>query len=406
MSYSLLPQTARSKLRHSGLHALWLYTVTSQLSLGMQQVILGWVILELTNTSSMVGVVFALRSAPNLIIGFVAGALTDRIDRRLVLRITNWMMALLSVAIATVIWVEFVEVWHVLIYGSLIGTLRAFEATARQAYVYDLMGPGQAVRGLALNATAQRLGGMLGSLIAGVALQWWGPSAAFGIMGLCYSLGSSALYLLKYRGASAPITTEPLWQNIKTYRQALRNNPILRSLILSTATAEILGFSHQVLIPVIAKDILLIGASGLGLLTAFRFIGGVLGALLFTFIGKVGHQGILLLIVLSLFGVGILGLSQVTQFYFAILCVMGINIMASSTDILHQSLLQIHVPNTQRGRAMGSWVVGTGAAPIGHIEIGYMAGITSVSSTLLIHGLGLTALPFVILWLMPQLRKL
>jgi hypothetical protein len=141
-------------------------------------------------------------------------------------------------------------------------------------------------------------------------------------------------------------------------------------------------------------------------MTAFRFFGGVLGALWLTVIRRISSQGILLLIVLALFGIGQIGLSQVTQLWLALVCIIGINVMASATDILHQVLLQTHVPNTQRGRAIGAWIVGTGAAPFGALEIGYLAGITSVSAALLINGFALFALPLCLLWLMPQLRRL
>ena len=69
-------------LRDTDMQVLWLATLTYHLGLGMQQVLLGWVVLALTNSEGMVGVVFAVRSAPNLVVGFAAGALTDRYDRR------------------------------------------------------------------------------------------------------------------------------------------------------------------------------------------------------------------------------------------------------------------------------------------------------------------------------------
>jgi MFS family permease len=385
---------------------LWLATATNQISVGMQQVILGWIVLELTNSSGMVGLAFALRSAPNLVVGFAAGALTDRLDRRTIMRLAVWTMGVLSLVMAAATWSGYLEVWHVLAYATLIGILRSFEATARQAYVYDLVGTQNALKGIASNAIAQRLGGVLGALVAGAALEWRGASTAFLATGLCYGLGGLMLNTLRHRGLSAPTTLEPLWENVKTYSQALRTNPILLSLMLSTAASEILGFSHQTLLPVLAKDIIQVGAAGLGLLTAFRFVGGLLGAMGLAAWRQSSHQGILLLVVLAWFGLGVAALSQVTQLWLAIACVVGINIMASATDILHQALLQYHVPNTQRGRAIGSWVVGTGAAPIGHLEIGYLAAVTSVSAALMVNGIALMALPLVFWWAIPRLRRL
>jgi len=193
---------------------------------------------------------------------------------------------------------------------------------------------------------------------------------------------------------------------VTTYVRELRSNPTLQSLILSTAMVEIIGFSHQTLLPVLARDTLHIGAAGLGVITAFRFVGGVIGALWLSTVRQLSSQGIRLLIVLALFGVGQICLSQVTHLWWAVVGIIGINIMASATDILHQSLLQMHVPNTQRGRAIGSWIVGTGVAPLGHLQIGYLASVTSVSAALLLNGFALLALPLGLVWLMPQLRRL
>jgi sugar phosphate permease len=181
---------------------------------------------------------------------------------------------------------------------------------------------------------------------------------------------------------------------------------VLRHLIISTAAAEILGFSHQVMLPVLVKDVLHADAASLGVLTAFRFIGGTFGVMVLAVLGPLSRQGAMLLVILGLFGAGQMLLSQVTQLWIAAVCVAWINVMASVTDVLHQSLLQAHVANAQRGRAMGSWVVGTGAAPLGHVEIGYLASVTHVSTALLCHGAALAVLPLLMLWLMPHLRRL
>lgn len=385
---------------------LWWSTAVSQLSFGMQQVVLGWVVLAMTDSSAMVGLAFALRMAPNLVVGFAAGAISDRLDRRTLMRLTTIGMGLFALGMAWGSWRDALHVGHVLSYAAAMGVLRAVETTARQAYVYDLIGLQGAVQGLAFNAIAQRIGGAIGALIAGGALASGGASAAFVAIGLSFGLGTIPLCLLRSRGLAAPVVPEPLRQNVLTYIRELRSNPILRSLILSTAVVEMIGFSHQTLLPVLTRDTLHVGAAGLGVITAFRFVGGLLGALWLTIVRRTSSQGTRLLTVLALFGIGQIGLSQVTQLWLAAVCIIGINVMASATDILHQVLLQTHVPNTQRGRAIGSWIVGTGAAPLGHLEIGYLAGITSVSAALLVNGFALLALPLCLLWLMPPLRRL
>ncbi len=398
--------TLSRHIRVPGLRILWLATATNQLSFGMQQVILGWVVLALTDASEMVGVAFALRSAPNLVVGFAAGAITDRLDRRTLMRLTVLGMALLTLGMACGAWLDRLAVWHLLVYATVLGALRSFEMTARQAYVYDVVGAKDAMQGLALNTMAQRIGGALGALVAGATLQWWGISAAFLVTSLCYIAASVLLYALHERGDAAPATAEPLWQNMRNYVQALRANQVMRSLMISTAAVEVLGFSNQTLMPVLVKEVLQADAASLGVLTAFRFIGGLLGATCLTAVGRLPHPGVLLLAALALFGGTEMLLGQATQLWLVLLCITGISIMASVTDILHQALLQKHVANAQRGRAMGSWIVGTGAAPIGHLEIGYLAGATTVSMALFLHGLALVSLPLLLMVCLPQLRRL
>src|SRR5712692_3352098 len=154
------------------LHIPWLpgimgATLSSQIGVGMQQVLLGWLVLSMTDSSSMVVVLFAVRSAPNLLVGFVAGVITDRLDRRMLMRLTVCGMALVSWFIAWLWWMGHLPIWQLLLCAGLFGLLQAFEATARQAYTCDVIGVSGAVQGLALLSLAQRLGGVLGSLLAG-----------------------------------------------------------------------------------------------------------------------------------------------------------------------------------------------------------------------------------------------
>jgi MFS family permease len=393
-------------LHTPGFPVLWSATLCGQVGVGMQQVLLGWLVLAMTDSSSMVGVLFAVRSLPNLLVGFAAGALTDRLDRRLLMRVTVCGMALVSWFITWLLWTGQMSLWQLLLCAGFFGLLQAFESTARQAYTCDVMGLSGAVQGLALLFLAQRLGGVLGSLLAGATLQWWGTDVSFLVMGLSYGGGAAALWTLRYRGAAAPRMKESMWHNVVAYAQELRTNRLMQSLMLSTAGAELLGFSHQVALPILAKDVLHSGAAGLGILTAARSLGGVVGSVLLTILSPMRHRGALLLATLVFFGGGQVVLAYAPYFWLAVGCVMFINIMAVATDILHMALLQQSVANEQRGRAMGAWVVGLGTAPVGHLEIGYLVGVAGARLALLLNGVALIVLAGVFALCLPRLRRL
>jgi hypothetical protein len=225
-------------------------------------------------------------------------------------------------------------------------------------------------------------------------------------MSIGYSCGALILYLLRHAGESAPLDRESMVENIVNYFRALRSNRVMLSLMISTAGVEVLGFSHQVMLPILALNVLEVGAGGLGVLTAFRFVGGTLGVALVAALGQITRRGLFLLVAVVFFGLGQVLLGQSVNFWMALTFVTLVNVMAAITDVLHQGLLQLSVSNEQRGRAMGSWIVGIGTAPVGQLQIGYLAEVTSSRVALLVNGVGLAALAVIMGVLMPRLRRL
>ena len=392
-------------LAYADFRVLWLSTTSHQLGQGMQQVLLGWLVFEMTGSGGMVGAIYAARSAPNLVVGLAAGPIADRVDRRTMLRASVWGMGAVALAMALLLGTGQLLVWHLVIGAILLGTLQAFYTISRQVYVYDVVGAGGAINGIAMINLAQRVGQVMGSLAGGVLIAWE-PALSALVMGVSYIFGALILYRLRQAGDSAPPTREPLKENLANYFRSLRNNRVMLSLMISTAAAEMLGFSHQVMLPILAKEVLQVGPVGLGILTAFRFVGGAVGVLVLTLLGEVRHRGTILLVALALFGVGEVLLGQAPNYVMAVVFVTMINSMAAVTDVLHQSLLQLSVSNEQRGRAMGSWIVGIGTAPVGQLEVGYLAELTNARIALLVNGLALATLALVMAVSMPRLRQL
>ena len=393
-------------LRYPDFRVLWLSTVANQLGWGMQQVLLGWLIFDMTGSGGMVGTIFAVRSLPNLVIGMAAGSITDRFDRRLIMRLSCAALMLISLAVAWLQFAGLLTVGPLLLATFLMGSAQAFYMTARQVYVYDIVGANQAINGIALVSLAQWVGGIIGSLLTGGLIAWKGPGAAFLVMGLTYSLGILVMFQLKHAGSSAPESREPILENLLNYFRALKNNRTMLTLMISTSGAEILGFSHQVMLPILASEVLGVGSVGLGLLTAFRFFGSALGVFAVAGLERLHRRGLLLLGVIVMFGLGQILLGQSPIFWVAVVFVVLINLMASATDILHHTLLQLSVSNAERGRAMGSWIVGIGTAPVGQLEVGYLAESTSARVALLVNGVALVTLALVMGVLMPRLRRL
>jgi len=399
-------QNLISALRYADLRTLIISTFANQFGQGTSHVIIGWIVLDMTGSVALLGVAFAVRSAPNLVVGLTCGPITDRYDRRMLMKIAVLGLMLTSLTLSFLVFIDLIRIWSLLGGVFSLGAFQAMYMTARQAYVYDVVGASRALSGLALIGLAQRIGQLFGALLAGYTIVFIGSSGPFLAMGIGYLIGLSCIFLLVHVGESAPLQQETILENLINYFKALKSNRLLLSLMISTAGAEILGFSHQVILPILALEVLGVGAEGLGLLNSSRFVGASIGIAGLAFLGNVKRPGMLLLSTLFLFGISQILLGYAETFWLAFALVALVNIMATMSDVLHQTLLQLSVSNEQRGRAMGSWVIGIGTAPIGQLEMGTLADSTSSKTALLINGAALAALALLMSVLLPKLRKL
>jgi MFS family permease len=395
-----------SVLRYRDFRFLWLSALLTQLAVAGELVTLSWLVLQRTDSPLMVGLALGVRMAPQFFVGVPAGSVVDRFDRRLLMRLLIFSLALVTGLLGLLLLLNVAAFWHILALVFVTGGLRVLHQAARQSFAYDIVGKEQAIRGLAMITLAQRLGMLGGSLLAGFVLQNFGPDAAFLILAIIYSIAGLFLLPIKWPGQAAPEKSASLASNILEHlREFQRNRTLLTLAVLASAT-ELLGFSHQVLLPSIARDVLGLDASGFGLLHAFRSVGGVLGILVIYALSETRRKGLLLLGVLTIFGLAVMSLGWAQTFIVVVLIVIVINVMSTMTDVLNQSLMQLSVPNQMRGRAMGSWALALGTAPVGQVQVGALASFAGISAALVANGLGLVMLAGLSALFVKKLRRL
>jgi len=188
---------------------------------------------------------------------------------------------------------------------------------------------------------------------------------------------------------------------------AVRRERTLLVLMMLTAGAEILGFSHQTLLPSLARDVLHSGPEGLGVLNAARSVGGIVGLALASTRGAAG--GALFVTVLVGFGASLIVLGAIPYvlgFGGVLLVLTVVNAAGALADLLAQSLLQLSVPSRLRGRAGGAWVLAIGLAPVGQLQIGALASLFGVSVALGTSGLALVTLAGTTALLFPRVKRI
>jgi hypothetical protein len=247
----------------------------------------------------------------------------------------------------------------------------------------------------------------VGSLGAGAVIAHFGPGAAYLAVALCHLAGAATLLGATARERTGPAEDASLWRSMVAFVELVRRDPVLLGLMALTAGAEVLGFSHQALLPSLARDVLRSGPEGLGVLNAARAVGGIVG-LVASMQGRAQSGGALFLLVLGAFGISLVGLGLapfVVGFAGVALVLIAANAAGALADLLAQSLLQLRVPEHLRGRAGGAWVVAIGLAPLGQLQIGALASLLGVSAALGASGLALAALAGATAMWLPRLRR-
>ncbi len=404
------PPTGRASwatsFRYRDFRLFWGATLMQSLAMGMEHVALGWLVLEMTNSAFMVGVAAAARMAPFFFLGIVSGAIADRVDRRTCLRLASLAAGIIALITALMLLTETARVWHIILLACAAGAAFSFTMTIRQSYTYDIVGPQHALNGLALGGMAQRAGAVVGAPIAGLVIGATGVGEQYLVIAAAYVLAGLSLFTLRDVGQAAPSQRDSVWQNLTGYIRLLRENRTLMILMLLTSITEVFGFTHQTLLPVFARDVLDVGPEGLGYMTAVRQGGGVLGLILLANLGDTKYKGLLMFGAATGFGLGQMAFS-VNDNLFVFLAVLAfINGCASMADTLYKTLMQASVTNDQRGRAMGSWVLSIGSAPIGHLSVGAMAAGLGAPGALLINGSVLLAASLSAAIGAPRIRRL
>jgi len=391
---------------HRDFRCLSLGVFFHTLSMVGEQVVLGWFILELTDSAVMVGVALGLRNLPLLLVGIPAGVVADRGDRVRLLRISGVAMAVVTAALGLLVAFRIAEVWPMLVLTFVTGCCRALHQTARQSYAHDIAGADGLVHALALVALTSRVGGLFGSLLIGFLIARHGSAVAYLAVAVGYLASAAAMLPARANGRSSAADAGSVRADVFDFLTTIRRDRVLLHLMSLTALAEVLGFSHQALLPSLARDVLRVGPGGLGVMTAARQVGGLAGIALTSRLGAARSFGPLFLGALIAFGASLVALGFAPSFAVVLLILVGANALGAATDVLAQTLIQLAVPSGLRGRAGGAWVVSIGMAPLGQFQIGALASLFGVSAALGVNGLALMAVGAAAALLVPRLRKL
>lgn len=369
---------------------LWLGAFTSTTGTFVQMVALSWLVLDLTDSAFYLGLTSFLGELPVLLFTLVGGAVADRIDRRKLLVSSQYVQMTCAFILTALVLLGVIQVNSILLLVFLAGTAQAFGGPAYQALIPGLVDRQDMPNAIALNSIQFNLARVVGPLLAAVALAWVGAALCFALNGLSFVAVVITLYLIQARFVPQR-TDESILRGIRNGLAFVRSKGPLWQLSVLGFISTFCGIPVITLLPVFARDIFDLGASGYSTMMAASGAGSIAGALLYAGASHIERRGLLTLWVqLGLaFFLTVFALSRSLALSYICLFLGGICLMTLFASIT--SLVQLATTEEMRGRVMSIFMLAfRGGMPLGSLAAGYLAVRLTPTSTLLL-GAGILA---------------
>ena len=351
----------------------------------MQQVAQDWLVLRLTNEPLPLGITTALQFTPILALGAWAGVVADRLDKRRLLLATQAAMAALALVLGVLTATGAIRLWMVYLLALLLGFATAFDMPTRQAFVSEMVGPGQVVNAIGLNSAVFNSARVIGPAAAGVVIATVGIATAFLVNAVSFLAVIGGLLAMDparlHRGP-------PVQRASGQIRAGLRyvwTTPVLRSTIALVAVVGTLGLNFRVALPLLARFTFGGDATVYGALASIMAAGSVVGALAAA--RRSRPSPALLLGSVAVFGVLSVAAAAAPTLALEMVVLAPLGLASIAFLATANSTVQLDSSPELRGRVMALYgLVFLGSTPLGGLLSGWMADRFGPRSIMLLAG--------------------
>jgi MFS family permease len=381
-------------LKHRNFRLFFFGQLISVTGTWMQTLALGWLLGTLVGWDKAVvyiGLLGAVQFMPVLVLGLFGGIIADIWPKRMTVIGTQTAAGLLALTLAALVYFDLIEVWHVFVLAFLLGIVNAVDMPARQSFVVEMVGSDDVANAVALNSAVFNGARIIGPAIAGILIGVLGTALCFFLNGLSY--GAVVISLLAMRDRelrpadrlAMPRSLSAMRENLGEGLRYVWHTPIVLLAISVIGFVSTFGMNFNVVLPVMAANVLKVGSSGYGLLFTAMGAGAMISALAVATLQRPRVRvllggGIVL-------GIAELVLASTTNFPVALAAVFFAGMGAIATAASANSLIQITVPGPLRGRVMSVYTtVFAGSTPIGNGLTGGIGGLWGTPAALLMNG--------------------
>ena len=376
---SVLRLQTFAALRHREFRLLWAGQAATSMAMWMDQVARGWLMYELTNSPVQLGLVHGVQAIPILVLSPLAGSVADRYPRKQQVVVAQGLAGVLYTVLALLIVTGHIHPWHV--YATAVGMamVQTFHQPARAAMVADAVPPRHLTNAIGLNSIGFNVARSIGPALAGVLIATLGTASCYVVQTGCYLL--AVVWTLWLRptpsaatgGRGAPGAS--FGQSIVEGWTFSWRNETVRAGLLITMCASLLIMPFTTLLPVFARDILGVGATGQGGLLTAMGIGAVGSAVLIASLGDRLPRGLLMLGGVTMYGLSVVAFAASPSFRLSLGLMTIVGLAHVSSYALVQTVIQTYSPSAFRGRTMAIFHMTSVVVTLGSMLAGTLAAL-------------------------------
>lgn len=393
-----------SILDNKDFKAFWLARVATALAYQMLTVAVGWQMYDLTSSTFYLGLVGLAQFLPMVALTLLVGHVVDRYDRRWIIRICQGVETLGILLLAVGSFSGWLTKESLLVMVFIIGAARSFESPAMQALLPGLVSSESFPQAIALSSSSFQTATILGPALGGF-LYAYGAAAVFGIVGTLFLISSLWIGSIKAKppaGKREPVSVESVCAGMAF----IRSKPVILGAISLDLFAVLLG-GATALLPVYAKEILLIGPIGLGLLRSAPAVGALAMSLWLAHSPLQRRVGRTMFIAVMIFGVATVVFAVSQSFLLSLTALIVLGAADTISVVVRSSLVQMQTPDEMRGRvsAVNFLFIGT-SNQLGEFESGVTASWLGVVPSVVVGGLGTIVVAALWMRLFPALAAM
>jgi MFS family permease len=399
---SAIPVSAPSLLRQSSFLFFLLSRSLSRFSSQISAVAIGWQVYDLSGSAFDLGMVGLVQFLPTALLLFVAGHAADRFARKRVVALCQLAEALTALFLAGSTFAGSLTEVQIFVATFVLGISGAFESPALSALLPEIAPQGSLQRATAISSGAAQVATISGPALGGLAYAF-APSLPYGIMTafcLLAAIVMNAIPVAQQDPVKDEATSDDLFAGIRFIR---KNSAILGTISLDLFAVLLGGVTA--LLPIYARDILVTGPLGLGILRAAPAVGALLMTAVLARHAISRRVGLRMFQAVLVFGAATVVFALSNWMWLSVLSLAILGAADTVSVVIRFSLVQLSTPNEMRGRVGAvNFLFINASNQLGQFESGITAALFGAMPAAVLGGVGTIAIALLWMKLFPTLR--